>query len=265
LPSIDLARLRQQGLELAGLLGDPDAFRVFLHSLLERHSHRLLRRGRSMARRSALPAWDVPGLLIREVEAALLPAAEANPDAALRAAVAIWPAGKLEERQLAAYLAGLSRNPGEIRSLLIQWLMETEDPAVLQDLARRTCPPLRRSNGLLFRSDVRGWIADPHPPRRRFGWMALRQWTEEKTSESLFAAFELLPAVFSESDPEAMQLAVDLLALLAEYSPRETQAWLSDLTSKSRQQGRRFLRSALARLPEETAARLRGLLREDEP
>ncbi len=263
MPSIDLARLRQQALELADLLGDPAAFRASLVSLMEGHSHRLLRRGRSMARRSALPAWDVPGLLIREVEVALLPAAEKNPQAALKAASAIWPSGRLEEKQLAAYLASLSRNPGEIRALLLQWLKDTEDPAVLQDLARKTCLPLRKSNALLFRSDVRNWIADNHPSQRRFGWMALREWTGEESSESLFAAFGLLPAVFSESDPEAMYVAADLLAHLAEYSPSETQAWLTELTSKSRQQGRKFLRLTLARLPEETAGHLRALLKEN--
>jgi hypothetical protein len=261
MPSIDLARLRQQSQEMAGLLGDPAAFQAFLHSLLEGHSHRLLRRGRSMVRRSALPAWDVPGLLIREVEATLLPEARKNPEAARNAAAAIWPSGKLEEKQLAAFLAGLSKDPGEIRSLLFQWLEQTEDPTVLLALARHTCPPLWKANSLLFRSDVRSWIAAPVCSRRRFGWMALREWARDKKSESLFAAFELLPAVFSESDPEAMQLAADLLAGLAEYSPRETQGWLSEMAPEPRFRGRRFLRSALSRLPEETAAHLRDLLK----
>jgi hypothetical protein len=261
MPSIDLAQLRQQGVEMAGLLGDPPAFRISLRSLLDRHSHRLLRRGRSLARRSTLPAWDVPGLLVRELEAALLPAAAASPEAAFQAAAAIWPEGKLEEKQLAAFLAGMSRDPGEIRALLLNWLQETEDPAVLEDLARRMCPPLWNSNGLLFRSDIRGWIADTRPSRRRFGWTALGRWTEEKSSDSFFAAFEFLQVAFSETDPEALQSAAGLMAVLADGSPRETQAWLSELTPQSRQRGRRFLRTALARLPGETADFLRELLR----
>jgi len=262
MPSIDLARLRVQAQELAGRIGDPSAFRTSLRSLLDGHSHRLLRRGRSMARRSALPAWDVPGLLIREVEAALRPAAESNPGAAMTAASVLWPSGRLEEKQLAAFLAGFSNDPGGLRALLQQWLGEAEDPALWQDLARLTCPPLRRSNRILFRSDVRGWIADPHPARRRFGWMALSEWAGENTSDSLFAAFDLLPAAFLESDPEAIQAAAGVLVRLAEFAPRETQAWLSELSSKSRQQGRKFLRTSLERLSGETAGRLRELLRE---
>ncbi|MGB7540328.1 MAG: hypothetical protein WBM17_17435, partial [Anaerolineales bacterium] len=64
MPAINLSRLRLQAFELAGLLDDPAAFQTFLHSLLDEHSHRLLRRGRSMVNRGALPAWDVPGILI---------------------------------------------------------------------------------------------------------------------------------------------------------------------------------------------------------
>jgi hypothetical protein len=263
MPSINLSRLRLQAYELAGLLADPPAFQKSLRALLEEHSHRLLRRGRSMAQRGALPAWDVPGLLIREVEASLLPVVKKNSEAALAAAGAIWPSGRLEEKQLAAFLIGLSRNPGEIRTLLLEWLSGLEDPVVLQSLAAHACPPLWNSNGVLFRSDIRAWIEARVPSQRRFGWMALGAWTEEGTSESVFAAFELLPAVFAESDPEAIQLASDLLIRLAKYSPQETQGWISELSSKSLEQGRKFLRRMLARLPEETAVFLRKVQKEN--
>jgi hypothetical protein len=196
------------------------------------------------------------------LEATLLAAAQKKKEAVLGAAVAIWPDGKLEEKKLAAFLLGLSDAPGEIRTLLLQWLKETEDPGVLQDLAAHACPPLWNSDRILFRSDARGWIEDPVPSRRRFGWMALQAWAEAKTSESVFAAFDLLPLVFSETDPEAKQLASDLLAKVAESSPREAQGWLAEQTPKSRQKGRRFLRMALPRLSGETAAFLHSLLQE---
>jgi hypothetical protein len=259
-PAINLSRLRLQAFELSGLLADPAAFQTYLRSLLDEHSHRLLRRGRSMAERGALTAWDVPGILIREVEAALLPAAQNNGRAALAAAEAIWPAGKLEERQLAAYLAGLSGLPAEVRTLLQEWLAEAEDPILLQDLAAHTCPPLWAANFTLFRSDVRSWIEHSLPVRRRFGWMALRAWVEEKTSEATFAAFDLLPAIFKDPDPETMRLASGLLAALAEFAPQETQGWLAELSPDARVRGRKFLRGTAARMPEEMGDFLRGVL-----
>ena len=263
MPAIDLARLRLQAFELAELLEDPAAFQSSLRTLLNGHSHRLLRRGQSMAKRSALPAWDVPGILIRELEAVLLPVARKKNASVMAAAAAVWTAGKLEEKQLAAYLAGLSHSSGEVRTQLLQWLAETNDPAVLQDLAVHTCSPLRTSNLILFRADIRTWIEARELPRRRFGWMALRAWADEKTSESAFAAFELLPLVFTESDPETMRLASGLLVRLADLYPQETQGWLYEFTPKQLQQGRKFLRMTVPQLPEEPAAFLRGLLHRD--
>lgn len=263
MPAINLSRLRLQAFELAGLLEEPAAFRESLRALLDEHSHRLLRRGRSLAKRGALPAWDVPGILIREVEAALLPVAREKHACVLAAAAAIWPAGKLEEKQLAAFLGGCSRDPGGLRILLLEWLKETEDPSILQDLAAHVCPPLRDANPLLFRSDLRAWLEARHAPLRRFGWLALRVWADEKNSEAVFAAFDLLPAVFPETDPETMRLASDVLIRLAEISPRETQGWLSELSPKILRQSRKMLRMTLPRLTADMAAFLRGILQAD--
>ncbi len=260
MPAINLSRLRLQAFELAGLLEDPAAFRTFLRALLDEHAHRLLRRGRSMARRGALPAWEVPGILIRELEAALLPVAREKNAGVIAAASAAWTDGRLEEKQLAAYLAGLSRNPGDVRTLLLNWLEETDDPAVLQDLAVHACLPLRTADPLLFRADIRTWIEFREPPRRRFGWMALRSWADEKTSESLFAALELLPAAFTEMDPETMRLASELLVRLAALYPRETQGWLAELIPQQLHRGRRFLRMTVSGLSGEPAEFLRNRL-----
>jgi hypothetical protein len=262
-PAINLSRLRLQTYELAGLLEEPAAFQTALRALLDEHSHRLLRRGRSLAKRGALPAWDVPGILIREVEAALLPVAREKHSAVLVAAATIWPSGKLEEKQLAAFLAGCSRDPDGLRILLLEWLKETEDPSILQDLAIQVCPPLRTANTLLFRSDLRAWLEARHAPLRRFGWMALRIWVDEKNSEAIFAAFDLLPAVFPETDPETMRLASAVLSRLAEISPRETQGWLAELTPKTLRQSRKLLRMLLPRLSAEMAAFVRGILQAD--
>jgi hypothetical protein len=263
LPAIDLSRLRLQASELAGLLDQPAEFQKTLRALLDAHSHRLLRRGRSMAQRSALPAWDVPGILIRELEAALLPAAKEKGKAALATAAAIWKSGKLEEKRLASYLAGLSGDPKAVRAILPEWLSETGDPVVLKALAGNTCPLLWNADALVFRSDLRSWLEDYAPARRRFGWMALQAWVDGMTSEAVFAAIEFLPAVFGEKDPEAVGLASGLLVKLAEYSPQETQGWLAELPPKTIQQGRRFLRMTLPRLSAETADLLRGMLKRE--
>jgi hypothetical protein len=257
-PSIDLALLRPQAIELAGLLDDPALFRATLRLMMERHAHRLLRRGRSMDQRGALQAWDVPGLLMRELEAGLRPAAQSRPECALAAADAIWTGGRLEEKLLAVYLAGFSRSPDALQSLIDRWLEDMEDPAVLRALSYQVCLPLAGANPTLFRSQLRSWIESPSASMRRFGWMALSAWQEEKTSPATFASFDFLPNIFSESDPEAIRLAAGILARLSRTAPQETRGWLEDLTPKNLQQGRAFFRAALATIAPEFAALLRS-------
>jgi hypothetical protein len=256
-PSIDLTLLRPQAIELAGLLDDPALFRASLRLMMERHAHRLLRRGRSMDRRGALQAWDVPGLLMRELEAALRPSAQSRPDSALAAADAIWAEGKLEEKVLAVYLAGFSRNAADLQTLLSRWLEGMEDPTVLRAISSRIGLTLAAANPTLFRSQLRTWIESPASPVRRFGWMALSAWQEEKSSESVFASFDFLSIIFSETDPESIRLAAGILGRLSQTAPQETRGWLEDLTPKDLQQGRPFFRAALPALSPELTALIR--------
>jgi hypothetical protein len=256
-PSIDLALLRPQAIELAGFLDDPALFRATLRLLMERHAHRLLRRGRSMDRRGALQAWDVPGLLMRELEAALRPAAQNRPDFALAVADAIWTEGKLEEKLLAVYLAGFSRGSADLEAVFVRWLDGMEDPTVLRAMSARVCLPPAGASPTLFRIQLRAWMESPAPSVRRFGWMALNAWQEEKSSESIFAAFDFLPIIFSETDPEAIRLAAGILGRLSRTAAQETRGWLEDLSPKNLQQGRPFFRAALPSLPPELAALIR--------
>jgi hypothetical protein len=100
-------------------------------------------------------------------------------------------------------------------------------------------------------------MESPAPGIRRFGWMALGAWQEEKTSEAIFASFDFLAIIFSETDPEAVRLAAGILARLSQTAPQETRGWLEDLTPKNLQQGRSFFRAALGSLSPEFAALLR--------
>ena len=211
-----------------------------------------------MDRQGALQAWDVPGLLVRELEAALRPSAQSYPESALAAADAIWAGGKLEEKLLAAYLAGFSHSSGDLQALLARWLEGIEDPTVLRALSSHVGLTLAKANPTLFRSQLRAWMESPAPSTRRFGWISLGAWQEEKSSESIFASFDFLPIIFSETDPEAVQTAAGILTRLSHTAPQETRGWLEELTSKNLQQGHSFFRAALSSLSPELAVLIRS-------
>jgi hypothetical protein len=261
MPSINLAELRVRTQELAGLLPDAPAFRAGVRALLEAHAHRLLRRGPSMAKRGALRAWDVPGMLLRELESALRSAAAANPEAALAAADALWPDGRLEERVIAAQLSSASMELDSQRERVDRWIAGLEDPVLARVIAMEACLPLRRGNATLFRAGIREWTDAPAASLRRFGWMALRAWLADETHDSVLAAFDLLPRALREIDPETLRVASEILPLLARSFPAETQRWLDDLPPDLLRRGRLFFRAAQPALPMEFAGQLQERLR----
>jgi hypothetical protein len=250
MPSINLADLRMRTQELAGLLPDAPAFRAGVRALMETHAHRLLRRGKSMSKRGALQAWDVPGLLLRELESALRPAAIADPSSALKAADLLWPDGRLEERLIAARLASVGSDPDPMRIRISRWISGLEDPVVLREIAEETCRPLRLADSVHFQADVREWINTPSAAIRRFGWMALHAWLIDLSQESALAAFDLLPLALRETDPETIRLPIDIFLFLAQTHPAESQRWLNDLPPDLLRRGRSFFRAAKTRLPE---------------
>lgn len=258
MPSINLAELRLRTQELAGRLADAPAFRAGVRALMETHAHRLLRRGPSMAQRGALQAWDVPGLLMRELESTLLPAAAADPAAALAVADLLWVDGRLEERLLAARLASASTDTDALRERVARWTDGLTDPILQREIADETCRPLRRANTTHFRADSRRWIESDLAATRRFGWMALRGWLTDGGAASTLSIFDLLPRALRETDPETQRIAAEILSNLAGISPAETQKWLEDLPQDLLQHGRVFLQTALPALPEEFADWIRN-------
>jgi hypothetical protein len=257
MPAMDLAKLRSRALRLADLLEDPAALRAELRSLMEENAHRLLRRGASMARFGALPAWNAPALLVREVEVTVVSAAKADPSAAAPLAKALWNGGRLEEKLMAASLLEVSPLPAENRDILAEWLVALEEPALLGKLAGTVCRTLRNADPILFRSDLRQWMEAGQTNIRRFGWMALHAWLAEEPSQSAFAAFELLPKIFSETDTEALQIGVKILGLLGRLFPQETRKWVEDVPLKSIRQERPFFSLAISTLPSEFAELIR--------
>jgi hypothetical protein len=261
MPSINLSELRVRAQELAGLLADAPAFRTGVRALMETYAHRLLRRGPSMSQRGALQAWDVPSLLLRELESTLLPAAAADPAAALAAADLLWPDGRLEERLLAAQLTGVCTSVKEIRQRIAQWSAGLSDPVLQREIADNTCRPFRLANAELFRADARKWIEADTPAMRRFGWMALGAWLSDGGGHASLTAFDFLPRALREDDPETMRLAGEILVALARITPAETRKWIEDLPPALLYRGRIILRSALASLPDPLAGELREKLR----
>jgi hypothetical protein len=210
-----------------------------------------------MAQRSALPAWEVSGILLRELDSALRPAASDDPEAAISCADAIWKNGRLEERILAARLLGYSFLADAIRQRLAVWLGEMDDPMVLEELADYACHPLRNGPADIFRADIRRWIESSRMGVRWFGWMALDIWLQAGADEALLTALDLMLQALPEGNADVLRSAASVLARTATAAPAEVQKWLNDMPAATVQMGRTFFETALPKLPAEMAQEVR--------
>jgi hypothetical protein len=262
MPSIDLVRLRAEARELAGSLNQPDGFQARLRAMMESYAHRRLRRGRSMAYRGGLPAWEVSGILLRELDSALRPNAIQNAVDAIRCADAIWQDGRLEERILAVRLLGYGGQEVEIRARLAIWLYETEDPTLLMEMAEHACAPLRKGTVDAHRADIRQWIESSRLSAKWFGWLALHAWLREGSDSARWTAIDLLVQALSENNADILRTAAEITSQMFTSNTSEMQKWLDDLPSPTVLMGRSFFLAVVLHLPEEKASAIRKRLAE---
>ena len=265
MPSIDLDALRRWSQTLSDQIGDPQAFAAALRGQFESHSNRLLRRGPSLARRGALPSWNVPAAMLNEIEAAILPRAARQPEAALRLADHLWAIPSLEEKSLAARLLEAAARPEASHMRLARWVVETPDPALHAALARHAARPVRNESPDLFRQEILAWLGGRSLAVRRFAWLALRAWMEEAPSSAALLALEVLTLGMRDNDPECVRSSQALFAQVAASQPAELLRWVDDLPDRDAQFiGRRWLRGALPGLPSEIRDAIRTRTAPDE-
>ncbi len=261
MPAIDLEALRRWSVALGNHLSDPQTFAAMLRWQFESHSNRLLRRGPSLARHGALPSWNIPPAMMNEIEAAVLPRAAQEPEAALQLADHLWSIASLEEKTLSARLVGAAGRPEASHMRLGPWIAQTKDRTLIDVLARYTARPIRAESPDLFRREILGFLADRNPVARRFAWRVLLEWLAEAPSAAARLALEVLSGALREADPESMRLSQQVFARLAGLSPAEVLRWLEELPDREAEIiGRRWLRGTLAGLPPAVAGAIRARL-----
>src|SRR5512140_3344696 len=105
MPAIDLARLKTQAARLAEKFSQPDAFIADLNKMLDIYTNRTWRTTQVIQRYS-IPTYNTPRPVLRQIELEMAALAERHPIEAVTLTKALWEAGSLESRVLAASLLG---------------------------------------------------------------------------------------------------------------------------------------------------------------
>jgi len=265
MPAIDLARLKTQAARLSEKFGQPQAFVHDLNELLDLYTNRTIRATQT-ARRLSLPTYHTPRPVLRQIESELDVSAVSRPEEAIALTKALWEAGSLESRLLAAYLLGNIPTAQAIPALvrLPDWLAESTDKEVHAALLTDALACLRRENLEAFFSLLEGWLGSPRSALQVWGLQALVPLLKDPGFENLPAVLRILrPAVRAAGPATQLDLQACLTAL-EQASRTETLAFLREVLADSPSPMlQRTLRRILPTFSPELQAVLRAALRSE--
>lgn len=260
MPSLNLTRWREECLQLAQQVGRPQEFRSSLRAAFAAHSHRLLRPGPSLGAQGALPSWNVPALMVHELQLALSPTFRDQPSQSLALADLLWENGYYEERALAVTILQAAAQPDQVLSRISSWARSHQDPRLMKLMAERGTEALRRGLPDRLEEVLEEWIDDRQVSLRRFGWMTIRSWLEADPDRAAAVALRYWPAALREHDYECQLECRRALVAFAQGRPWEAMRLIEDLPARAVISSQRWLRAALPSLPAEVAEFLRTTL-----
>jgi hypothetical protein len=228
--AIDLARLKIQAARLSEKFGEPAAFVRGLNDLLDFYSNRTIR-ATQIVQRLSVPTYCTPRPVQRQIENELAALAETRPMEAVTLTKALWEAGSLESRLIAAHLLG-SIPSAEAISALIRlpvWLGQSTDKEIRAALLTDALARLRWENPDVFFILLESWLGSRRSALQIWGLQALIPLLQNPHFENLPAVFRILrPAV--EAAGSATQLDLQTcLAALEQVSLTETLAFLRNI------------------------------------
>ena len=266
MPAINLARLKTQASRLSEKFSKPEEFVHDFTEMLDYYTNRTIRSTQT-ARRFSLPTYRTPPPVLRQIQGELEPLAESHPLEAIALTNALWKAGSLESRLLAASLLGkiplAQSTPTLIR--LPEWLAQSTDKQILTALLTDAFARLRKENPEALFALLEDWLKSSRSSLRIWGLRALIPILTEPQFENLPAVFRILkPAILSAGPTTQLELQA-CLATLEQVSPTETLAYLREITSDHTSPLMlRTLRRVLTGLSPDLQSGLREMLREKE-
>ncbi len=264
MPAINLARLKTQASRLSEKFEQPEAFLRDLNEMLDYYTNRTIRSTQT-ARRFSLPTYRTPPPVLRQIQGELEPLAEIHPLEAVALTNALWKAGSLESRLLAASLLGsiplAQSTPTLIR--LPDWLSQSTDKQILSALLTDAFTRLRKENPEALFLLLEEWLKSSRSSLRVWGLRALIPLLTDPQFENLPVIFRLLKPAIQSAGPTTQLELQTCLATLERVSPVETLSYLREITSDHPSALMlRTLRRILVGLSPDLQSGLRELLRE---
>ena len=261
MPAVQLARLRIQTTRLAESFGDPAEFARGLDSLLELYGNRAFRPGTNTQPHSRLPAYNVPPLVMQQLEIELRRVGRSDPIHCLQNIDVLWASEILEMRQVSVFLLGEVPPPylPETVAKLTRWCLPAEDPDLVRGLLVTGGAQIRRTEPDTWLALAADWLRNPDARAEVIGLWALEPFLSDTGMRNLPEVFRLLDPLVGDPAPAGIAELETILVQIYGISPKETQSFLrKNLEGDPSPQTLRLVRRLLPFLDADTQAVLRA-------
>ena len=264
MPAINLALLKTQAVRLSEKFSEPVAFVRDLNEMLDFYTNRTIRLTQ-ISRRLSLPTYRTPPPVLRQIQNELLSLAGNYPTHALKLIDALWKAGSLESRLLAAFLLGTIPLDHAIPALarLPDWLGQSSDKEIRTALLTDAFVRVRRENPEALFILLENWLKSPKNSLQVWGLQAIIPMLTDPHFENLPAAFRILKPAFQSAGPVTQLELRTCLSTLEHVSLVETLSFMREIINDNPNQIMlRTFRRILPGLSPALQAGLREMLRE---
>jgi hypothetical protein len=264
MPAINLAQLKIQAARLSEKFSQPDMFIHDLNELLDFYTNRTIR-ATQIVQHLSLPTYHTPMPVLKQVQTELVPLARTRSFEAIALVNALWKAGSLETRLLAAYLLGSIPMGQAIPALshLPEWLAMSTDKEIRTALLTDAFARLRQENPEALFILLEDWLKSPRNSLQAWGLQALIPVLTDPNFENLPAVLRILKPAIQTAGPVTQLELQACFAALEKVSLTETLAFLREIIrDDSSPLMIRTFRRILGGLSPELQAGLKELLRQ---
>lgn len=264
MPTVQLARLHQEAAQLSTHFANPNQYLQALENLLESYSVPVHRQGRVRGMRPVLFSYEVPPPVLKQLHLEMALQASQQPNEAIAVAEALWARRFIETRLLAARLLGAIpvSDPVKVTTRLEAWAEENREEILAPELwvygavficeqfPDRVIPFAAR---LLASKEVRKQV---------LGLGVLQTLLSKNHYNNLPLLFNQLNDISKDPAKKLRPYLADLLASLAQRTPKETVYFLQQRLAESPSEGTNWVaRQVLKSLPDDGREQLREALK----
>jgi hypothetical protein len=263
MPTIELARLKQETARLSEYFSEPQIYLRGLERLLQNHAVPVHRQGRVRGLRPVLQSYEIPPPLLKHLQMEMAEQAKQAPQSALAVADCLWARRTIETRQLAARLLGaIDAEPQQLTSRLEGWAEENREPVLASELAQQATGTLCARFPEELVAFAHRMLASRDSRKQILALGALQNLLDSTHFANLPLLFDLLTESGKAPDRKLLPVLTNLLVALAARSPKETEYFLRQALEGKPNEGLAWVaRRVVKVLPEESRARLRQVMK----